>query len=82
MGGLRTFMAPLGQNSWQQKQRMQAARWITGFSRFMVIALAGQMPSHFRQPTQASFSTPGRAASARDRNLLYSSPRLPPPMAF
>ena len=39
---LPTFIAPFGQNSWQQKQCMQIFRLIAGFLSFMVIALAGQ----------------------------------------
>ena len=46
-------MAPFGQNSWQQKQWMQALRSMRGLPRCIVMAFAGQMFAHFRQPTHA-----------------------------
>lgn len=54
------IMAPLGQNSWQQKQRMQAFRSMEGRWRCMRMALAGQTRAHLPQPTHWAGSTLGR----------------------
>ena len=53
----RTSMAPTGQNSWQQKQRMQAARRISGRPFVITMALAGHKPAHLPQPMHLSLST-------------------------
>ena len=61
-GGRTTFMAPLGQNSWQQKQRMQSLRSIFGLPRRIPMALAGQTWAHFWQPMHSGLHTCGREA--------------------
>jgi hypothetical protein len=45
-------MAPTGQNSWQQKHRMQALLSMEGQPFSMVIALFGQILLHVPQPVQ------------------------------
>jgi hypothetical protein len=56
---------------------MQALRSILGVPFDIRIAFAGHTCSHFRQPTQAVFSTPGRAAMYRRRKPLNIVPALP-----
>ena len=60
-----TFMAPVGQNSWQQKQRMQAFRSILARPFRIVTAEAGQSRAHLPQPVQ---SLPG---AGRERKTTY-----------
>ena len=55
-------MAPLGQNSWQQKQRMQSLRSIFGLPRRIPMALAGQTWAQFWQPMHSGLHTCGREA--------------------
>ena len=70
-----TFIAPTGQNSWQQKHRMHFLRSMRGFLFTMVIAFAGQMEAHFEQPTQLLFTHPGTDVSAFCRKADTSFPR-------
>ena len=49
--GRWTASAPLGQNSWQQKQRMHCARRMCGRLSRMSMAWAGQVRAHRPQPT-------------------------------
>ncbi len=68
-GARRTIMAPVGQNSWQQKQRMHACRSIRARPPRMAMALAGQSRAHFPQPVHVP------SGSGRERKARYN-PRL------
>jgi hypothetical protein len=59
-----TRIAPVGQNSWQQKQRMQALRRILALPPTMVMAEAGQSLAHLPQPVQSP-PTAGRERKSR-----------------
>ena len=69
-------MAPVGQNSWQQKQRMQAVRRILARPFRMAMAPAGQSLAHLPQPVQ---SRPGRGRERKStympRFMVFRSPR-------
>ena len=61
----RTFIAPVGQNSWQQKQRMHLRRSILARPRAIVMAAAGQSRAHLPQPVQP------RSGAGRERRRPY-----------
>jgi hypothetical protein len=77
ISGRLSFIAPLGQNSWQQKQRMHAFLFMDGFPLRMVIAFAGQILKHFSQPMHSLRLTRGRDASAPDTKLPNHLPKTP-----
>ncbi len=54
-----TFMAPTGQNSWQQKHLMQFFLFITAFPPEMRTVFSGQTFAHFTQPTHSDYVTCG-----------------------
>ena len=63
------FIAPVGQNSWQQKQRTHFFLSISALPRTMRIAEAGQPRAQFPQPVQSA------PAAGREANIAYI-PRL------
>ena len=79
---LPTFIAPFGQNSWQQKQWMQIFRLIAGFLSFMVIALAGQTWAHFPQPTHSLGSSFGNGVMTRAAKKSAIFPGIPSPSTW
>ena len=72
IAGRREVIAPRGQNSWQQKQRMHFERSMRAFFTFSCAAPAGQTSRHLPQPTHFARSTCGRAAKPRSRKARMS----------
>ena len=70
-------MAPLRQNSWQQKQWIHLARSIFGLRSVISMALAGHISRHFPQPTQISGRTRGRGQMAFCIKIPQRFPKRP-----
>lgn len=77
-----TFIAPFGQNSWQQKQWMQTLRLICGLPRFIVIALAGHVCAHLPQPIQEAESSFGNGVRILPATKSATLPGRPSPSTW